>query len=131
LRTADTPAQKFYGSRFRPESRAAIAAWLKLDPLHNPNAPSSPFEMKEYRLGSSLDAKRAEGLAASAFERATSATRDSDQFLLLTVIFATVAFFGGMSTKFRFPFHLVVVALGYIALVYGVIRMIDLPVLTA
>jgi hypothetical protein len=34
--------------RFTPEFRTAFDAWLKTDPLGNPQAPSGPFKMPEY-----------------------------------------------------------------------------------
>jgi hypothetical protein len=119
--------ERFIYHRFRPEARAALDAWLKTEPLKNPHAPASPFSLPEYHVKAAVEDKRLNALASQTFRDATTANRNSDEFLLLTVTFAAVAFLGGMSTKFRFPFHLIVVVLGCVALVYGVIRMSGLP----
>src|SRR5438046_3396528 len=44
----DTSLEEFLYQRFRPEMRKALDAWLKTDPLHNPHAPLTPFQMAEY-----------------------------------------------------------------------------------
>ena len=48
ISTENQPLADFYRSRFREEFRPAFEAWLGLDPLENPEAPSSPFAMAEY-----------------------------------------------------------------------------------
>lgn len=42
------PLADFYRSRFREEFKPAFEAWVALDPLNNPETPSSPFAMTEY-----------------------------------------------------------------------------------
>jgi hypothetical protein len=116
-------------ARFRPEARPAIAAWLAKNPLSNPNAPKSPFVMPEYQLASDAHMKAELARSDRAFTEAGEANERSDDFLRLTVVFSTVAFLGGMSTKFKFPLHIAMVAVGTIALVYGVVRLFVLPFL--
>lgn len=46
--TGDTALAAFLEQRFRDEFRPAFQAWLALDPLDNPDAPATPFEMQSY-----------------------------------------------------------------------------------
>jgi hypothetical protein len=127
LRARDKTALTFFNEHFRPEARAALAAWLRTDPLHNPHAPRTPFEMPEYQLTSDSAMRRDNTLAERTFATAEAANRHANAFVSLTVMFAAVAFLAGMSTKFRFPFHLIVVSIGIFVLIYGIIRLSALP----
>lgn len=120
---------EFIYKRLRPETRPALNAWLTTKPRTNPNAPSSPFVMPQYSLATRAEAKRYEDSAARSFAGALTANRHADAFLLLTVIFAGVSFIGGVSTKMRYPLHAVAILIGFIAFVYGVIRLLELPFL--
>jgi hypothetical protein len=130
LRSNDKKTQKFYGDRFRPEARAAMQAWIEQDPLHNRSAPATPFALPQYELASDAKARTAIGLADQATAEAEKANQTADDFLLLTVIFSTVAFMSGISTKFRFPFNVVAVCIAFAFIVYGVARMMALPFLS-
>jgi hypothetical protein len=123
----DKSAADFLFDHFRPEARPAIVAWLKSDPMHNKHAAKTPFLMPEYRLASDQAVKSYEARSAASFRDAVEANRQSESFLRLTIILSTAAFLGGMSTKFRFPFHLIVVTIGTIAVIYGIARMLSLP----
>ena len=46
----DEELATFYENRFRDEFRPAFDAWIATDPRNNPDAPSSPFELPEYRV---------------------------------------------------------------------------------
>ena len=50
----------FLYERFRDEFKSAIVAWLAELPLQNPDAPSTPFVMKQYKLAANEDARRLE-----------------------------------------------------------------------
>ncbi|HXO17252.1 MAG TPA: hypothetical protein VN909_03700, partial [Candidatus Dormibacteraeota bacterium] len=50
----------FLYRRFRPEMRPAMRDWLASKPLTNPNAPSSPFVMPEYKLRTNAEASNDE-----------------------------------------------------------------------
>ena len=47
--------------------------------------------------------------------------------MLLTVVFASVSFLAGMSTKMAYPRHAVVVVVGFAGFLYGIGRMVSLP----
>jgi hypothetical protein len=120
---------EFIRKRLPPEMQRAMNAWLATHPLTNPKAPSSPFVMPEYSLPTRAQAKRFEESAASSFAGAQKANEHADAFLLLTVIFAGVSFLGGVSTKMKYPLHAIVIIVGFVALVYGAVRLWELPFL--
>lgn len=93
----DKLQEEFLLNRFRPEMRKAVDAWLKLDPFHNPKAPPAPFKMAEYVQQELLDAAEYEEKSQQEFNAAHEANRNSDTYVLLTVLFAMVLFFGGIS----------------------------------
>jgi hypothetical protein len=117
----------FISKRFRPEFLPAMRAWVATHPLRNPRAPSSPFVMPQYSLKARAEARSYELLATENFNAAVTATRHSDDFLLLTVIFAAVSFLAGISTKLVYPRHAIVVALAALATIYGLVRLSGLP----
>jgi len=125
----DRRRESFLFERFRPEMQKAVAAWIKTDPLHNARAPKSPLNMAQYSSKDTQLAAQDERDANENFRAAQVANRHADDFLLLTVIFASASFLAGISTKMLFPRHLVIVAISLIALIYGLARMIGLPFL--
>ena len=123
-----TDEERFIYGRFRPEMKRAVDAWLATKPRTNAAAPSSPFAMPQYSLRTGRDAAQLNALAATNFEKATAANERGDEYVRLTVIFAAVSFLAGISTKFRFPSHIVIVVAGFGALVFGLVRMLELPI---
>ena len=114
---------------FRPEFAAAFDAWQATDPLSNPDAPSTPFEMDEYQVAASREAEelRVEAEAASAV--AMEANQTGDNYVLTTVLFASVLFFAGISTKFRGRWiKLSLVGLGLAAFVSGTSILLSYPI---
>lgn len=92
--------EAFLAQRFRPEMRPALEAWLKLDPLNNPAAPPSPFHMPEYVQKEKAEVERLDAVAAEALLKSREAREYSDNYVLLTVMFASVLFFGGIARAF-------------------------------
>jgi signal transduction histidine kinase len=110
----------FLYTRFPAELKTATDAWRATDPLNNPNAPLSPFDMPEYQLPQQVEAQRLEEQAAQKSAEADQANQQSDQYVLLTVIFAMVLFFGGISGKFQWRvIDLAMLGLGVIVLLGG------------
>ena len=91
----------FLYQRFPPTLATASEAWLATKPLTNPDAPPSPFDMPVYSLPKSQEAQASRDLAESQFAKANEYNEVSDLFVLLTVLFATVLFFAGVSGKFQ------------------------------
>jgi hypothetical protein len=119
----------FLFDRFREEFRPAMDAWLASNPLIDPSAPGSPFEMDEYRLDAS---DRADELLATAEQRAGDARQanlTSDQYVLTGVLFALVLFFAGVSSKLnRSRNRSIMMMLALIGLVYGISSVLLLPI---
>lgn len=91
----------FLFQRFRSEFKPAVTAWIAARPLVDPAAPPTPFAMPEYVLA---DAEAATALNTKADElsaTARAANQTSDNYVLLTVLFASVLFFAGINTKFQ------------------------------
>ncbi len=89
----------FLVARFRPEFRPAFSAWLAARPLQNPEAPSSPFVMKEYALASAVEAAGLTKRAEDSFAAARAAMSHSVRWISNTVLFSIVLFFAAVSTK--------------------------------
>lgn len=87
----------FLGDRFPPHLKKAAIAWKAMDPLHNPNAPVTPLQMKEYVIPETVDiAKYAE--EAKKFKMAANTCDNhSDNYMLLSLILSSVLFFCGLS----------------------------------
>jgi hypothetical protein len=120
---------QFIYRRLGPNFKPVMDAWLATHPLTNPKAPSSPFVMPEYTRQMQSLSLRDEAAATVDFNSALRAHRNADEFTLLTVTFATVSFLAGVSTKLTFPRHAIIIALGILALLYGLERLWFLPVL--
>ena len=86
---------------FSDELDAATDAWLATDPINNPDAPKSPFNMPEYQSRSIELSQSYNALAESYREDALNDNQRSDNYVLLAVLFASVLFFAGMCTKFK------------------------------
>jgi hypothetical protein len=119
--------ESFLEQRFRPEMKTALAAWLKLDPFNNPSAPLSPFHMPEYAQKDAAEVARLEAITAAAGQSARQARQNSDNYVLLTVLFASVLFFGGIARNFESrPVRIVLAALSvalFLATLSGLITM--------
>ncbi len=91
----------FLHDRFRPEALKALDAWLQTDPLNNPKAPMRPFEMAEYVQPEVQEAKRLDEEEVRTLTAARKANETSDTYVLFTVLFASVLFFGGIGVTFQ------------------------------
>ena len=90
----------FYFHRFSPEFRPAVRAWLATNPLHNSRAPASPFSMPQYRLAATTAANSLRRAAEERTNAALNANQNSDNYVLLTVLFASTLLFAGLAPKF-------------------------------
>jgi hypothetical protein len=118
----------FLYQRFPPELKAATEAWLALEPLIDPGAPPSPFDMEEYSLPETEESQQMRQLAAESFARASAANQISDNYVLLTVIFASVLFFGGISGKFRTRvIDLAILTIATLVFLVGVVMLFTYP----
>ena len=115
--------------QFRPEFAIAFEAWQATEPLTNPDAPTSPFEMPEYQIAAARDAEALRLEAEEATATAVEANQTGDNYVLTTVLFASVLFFAGISTKFRGRgIKIGLLVLGTAAFVGGAILLATFPV---
>jgi len=92
---------QFLEQRFRPEFQPAMAAWLATRPFTNPDAPTSPFEMPQYRINDRQTSLRLNAAAEQLQQRAQAANQTADNYTLMTVLFASVSFLAGVGSQFR------------------------------
>jgi len=100
LHNDDQNLVKFYFERFRPEFKVAVQAWLETNPLENPSAPPHPFVMAEYKKTFAEGAEKQTDVAESKIEEAQQANQNSDNYALLTVVYASILFIGSITTRF-------------------------------
>jgi uncharacterized membrane protein len=93
----------FLSERFPERLGIAVDAWLATEPLQNPEAPATPFDMPEYVLDAADEADRLEAEAAAASERARDANQRSDNYTITTVFLATVILLAALSSKVDNP----------------------------
>jgi len=98
-----TELADFYFKRFRKEFRPAVEAWVATKPLKNPEAPLTPFAMSRYKLEARAEADRLDAQAELFAAQARRNIRRASNYVLGVVLFASVLFFAGMSTKLTSP----------------------------
>lgn len=91
----------FYVKRARREFKPALNAWIASKPATNPKAALTPFALPEYRIGAIERSKALASDARAALTRASSANQRSDNYVLATVVYATVLALAGISSLFR------------------------------
>ena len=119
----------FYEGRFRDEFIPAFDAWIAIDPVNNPDAPSGPFLMEEYQVASMQEAEQLEEEASVLFAEGEQANQTSDDYAFSTVLLATVLFFAGIATRFEWqPIRWALLAIGIGLLVFGAYTLLSLPI---
>jgi hypothetical protein len=120
----------FLFERFPTELAVATQAWLALDPTSNPNAPLSPFDMSEYRLNDLEESEQLLVQVEADRNKTSEASQIADRYVLLTVLFASVLFFGGISGKFKSRIiDLSMLALGLVMFLVIMAVLISYPVI--
>jgi hypothetical protein len=89
--------EEFLYVRFRPEMKRAVDAWLATDPFRDREAPPHPFQSHWYVLPQEQEVSRNQAQGQKLFARAQEMNQISDTYVLLTVLFASILFFGGMA----------------------------------
>jgi hypothetical protein len=90
-----------YRDRLSSEYRAAFEAWLKTNPLTNPDAPSGPTAMREYRNALLEKAHELNKRAIAAFTEGTEARAIAENYVRSTVLLATILFLVAIAQRFR------------------------------
>ena len=120
----------FLRVRFRDEFVPAVDAWIATNPVDNPDAPKTPFDMEEYVVAKSVEANALSTLADEKAQDARDANQNGDNYVLTMVLFASVLFFSGVSSKMgSHRNQLLMLSFGMIVLVVGIVILVSLPVL--
>lgn len=123
----NTQLATFYRERMRTEAQPAFNAWLKQDPMNNPDAAKSPFTMPQYVVQKQTEADHLETLATEYSDKADEANNIGGQYVLATVILASSLFFAGLSTRFTMvKIELTFASLAFLSFGYGMLRLIAL-----
>ena len=127
--SGDTRLADFYRGRFRDGFDPAFNAWLATDPLTDPDAPGSPFEMPVYNRA---EKARAEELINRADELSLSAELAGsvgDQYTLSVVILAGALLLAGLANRFEWAeLRAVVVAIAFLVLLLSALNIFRLPI---
>lgn len=86
--------------RFSPEFVPAFEAWRDSTPTDQLTS-GSPFDRPDYQLPDAIKADRLLGVAQVKANEADRANQNSDNFVLTTVLFASVLFLSGIATRLR------------------------------
>jgi len=97
LTDGNNELEDFLRVRFPEHLKVAAIAWKKLDPLHNPKAPASPMNMKEYVLPEQADIEKYTEEAKKFKIEANKCDNNSDNYMLLSLVLSMVLFFCGLS----------------------------------
>jgi hypothetical protein len=89
----------FFYERFRDEFRVAVDAWLDTDPITNPAAAPVPFAMPEYVVAEDEQAAGLEEQAEAYATTAREANQRGDNYVLMTILFASVLVLLGIGSK--------------------------------
>lgn len=99
LRQNDVETRDAIFARMRPQLRSAIEASLAAGVLHDTKV-TGPLERPEYVLAEEQEARRRRAEAGKLNTAAQEAGRASGSYVLLTLMFASVLFFGGITGTF-------------------------------
>jgi len=125
----DTRLTNFYEQRFREEFKPAFKAWLATEPVNNPGAPSSPFDMPEYKVSLAEEAALLENQAAEKFAQGEQANQIGDKYILNTVFLASVLFLGGIASRFKsMSARWVIITVSLAILIFGLFNILTYPI---
>ncbi len=125
----DTRLTNFYEQRFREEFKPAFEAWLATEPVNNPDAPSSPFDMPEYKVSLAEESALLENQAAEKFAQGEEANEVSDNYILNTVFLASVLFLGGIASRFKaMSARWVIITVSLAILIFGLFNILTYPI---
>lgn len=120
---------KFFMERMRPELRQAVEAWLATQPGKNPNAPSTPFAMPQYRLKLDDQVLELEAKSGAIYDEARKANRTSDTYTLIGVIYTSALFLSGLVSGFdQKQVRRILLALSFSMLIVALAIMVRQPV---
>jgi hypothetical protein len=124
----DRPAFRLAVRRLRPEYRSAFNAWLATKPATNADAPADPSQLPQYRIPQEARGRALTAKAGVSFRQAVAAGDNSDKYVRLTVILATVLFLIGISGHFPVrAARYALIGIGTVLILYSVVTLLGLP----
>lgn len=119
----------FLHDRFSDEMLPAFDAWIELQPLTDVDAPKTPFDMDEYQLEAVTQMQELDKKADEAAAAARDANQRGDNYVMVTVLLASVLFFAGISSKMdTMRARVLLTSLAIIVLVAGAVMLVAMPV---
>jgi len=128
LNNNDQKLSDFYFERFRPDFKPAVEAWLETKPFENPDAPPHPFVMPEYRKPYSEEAERFVTEQAIKLQEAEQANHNSDNYVLMTVMYTGILFIGGIVHVFSEKIRLELLVVGWVILSVVTFFLLTMPI---
>jgi len=114
--------------RMTPEYRTAFLAWLKTDPLNDPDAPPGPRFMPEFKDPLAARAATLSKQATEEFDKAVEDRSTGEHFVRLTVVFAAVLFLIAVGQRFKIrKVRLAVLGVAGVFLIYGIAVLASYP----
>ena len=86
--------------RFRPGYRLAFDAWIATNPDTNPNAPPGPQYMPQYEQPLLARSRLLDLQADALYDEGSKAAGNSDDYVRITIVLASVLFLVGISSHF-------------------------------
>ena len=119
----------FLYERVRDDFQIVLSEWLATEPIANPEAPATPFEIESYVMPGSVEAEAQRTLADERATEARTANQNGDNYVLTTVLFASVLFFAGVSTKLAGDRNrAIMLGVGAVILIAGIVTVLTFPV---
>jgi hypothetical protein len=97
----DSTLTDFLQERFPEPLASAFPVWIAQQPLKNPEAAPTPFELAEYAVPELQESAEADARADAKYREALRNNQRGDNYTILTIAFATVLFFTAMATRMR------------------------------
>lgn len=126
---ADDERADFIAARFTDRLAPAFRVWVSTDPRNNDDAPATPFELDEYVVAADAHADELRRAADAHATAAATASGRVDHYVVMSVLFAIVLLFTGISTKLRDPRNqLIVLDVAIVGLVAGALILVFSPI---
>lgn len=129
-RADDTESMEFYEtSLMRPGLMQHLDEWAASEAPSDGEGAAHPLVNEEYTDALVAESEQLRSEAETKFQEAKDASQTGDQYVLGTVIFATVMFFAGISNKFEsVRIQAGLVSIGILMLVVGAVHIGTLPI---
>ena len=119
----------FLHDRFSDEMQPAFQEWIASDPFTSADAAPTPFDLASYELQSVQVLQDHDAAADAAAATARDANQRGDNYVLVTVLLASVLFFAGISSKMdTLRARLLLTSLALLVLLVGVVLVAFMPV---